>query len=80
MDLTFSQQDETFRDEVRQFFAEKLTADMRRAAARVTTVFADRDLATLAAYPRREGLGSRRLAGGVRRTGLERDAALHLRG
>ena len=45
MDLTFSEHDEAFREEVRAFFHEHLTDDMRRTAARTTTVFADRDLA-----------------------------------
>ncbi len=45
MDLTFSDQDEAFRDEVRGFLAEHLSEDMRAAAARITTVFADKDLA-----------------------------------
>ncbi|NBC22932.1 MAG: acyl-CoA dehydrogenase [Gammaproteobacteria bacterium] len=45
MDLTFSAEDEAFRDEVRAFFDERLTDDMREAAARTTTVFADKDLA-----------------------------------
>jgi len=46
MDLTFSPEDEAFRQEVRAFFDEHLSDDMRRAAARTTTVFADKDLAT----------------------------------
>ena len=45
MDIAFSSEDETFRDEVRAFLDEKLTPSMREAAARTTTVFADRDLA-----------------------------------
>ncbi len=45
MDLTFSDQDEAFRDEVRGFLAEHLSEDMRAAAARITTVFADKELA-----------------------------------
>ncbi|MEQ8861231.1 MAG: acyl-CoA dehydrogenase family protein [Pseudomonadales bacterium] len=45
MDLSFSSQDEAFRAEVRAFFDTRLSADMREAAARVTTVFADKDLA-----------------------------------
>lgn len=45
MNLTFSDEDERFRAQVREFFAEHLTDDMREAAARVTTVFADKDLA-----------------------------------
>ena len=45
MDFEFSPEDESFRQEVRQFLAEKLTDDLRLRAARTTTVFADRDLA-----------------------------------
>lgn len=45
MDFAFSREDEAFRDEVRAFLEEKLTPSMREAAARTTTVFADRDLA-----------------------------------
>lgn len=45
MDFTFSAEDEAFRKEVRGFLAAKLTDGMRRAAARTTTVFADKDLA-----------------------------------
>jgi len=45
MDLRFSESDERFRAEVRTFLAEKLTPDMREAAMRTTTVFADKDLA-----------------------------------
>ncbi len=45
MDFTFSAEDEAFRKEVRSFLAAKLTDGMRHAAARTTTVFADKDLA-----------------------------------
>ncbi len=45
MDIRFSPEDEAFRAEVRAFLDEKLTPDMRRASARTTTVFADKDLA-----------------------------------
>ena len=45
MDFTFSDADEAFRREVREFFDGHLTPEMRDAAARVTTVFADKDLA-----------------------------------
>jgi len=45
MDLKFSAEDEQFRAEVRSFLAEKLTPDMREAALKTTTVFADKDLA-----------------------------------
>jgi acyl-CoA dehydrogenase len=45
MDLKFSADDERFRAEVRDFLAAKLTPDMREAAERTTTVFADKDLA-----------------------------------
>ncbi|MFU8815004.1 MAG: acyl-CoA dehydrogenase family protein [Pseudomonadales bacterium] len=45
MDLSFSHQDQAFREQVRAFLDDKLTADMREAAARTTTVFADKDLA-----------------------------------
>jgi alkylation response protein AidB-like acyl-CoA dehydrogenase len=45
VDLSFSEQDEAFRDEVRTFLDERLTPDMRDATLRTTTVFADKDLA-----------------------------------
>ena len=45
MDFTFSAEDEAFRAEVQAFLQAKLTDGMRRAAARTTTVFADKDLA-----------------------------------
>ena len=45
MDFAFSKEDEAFRDEVRAFLDKYLTPSMREAAARTTTVFADRDLA-----------------------------------
>jgi len=45
MDLRFSPEDEQFRAEVREFLDAKLTPDMREAAKKTTTVFADKDLA-----------------------------------
>jgi alkylation response protein AidB-like acyl-CoA dehydrogenase len=45
MDLKFSPEDEQFRAEVRDFLDRKLTPDMREAARKTTTVFADKDLA-----------------------------------
>ena len=45
MDFEFSAEDKSFREEVREFLDEKLTPDLRRAAAKTTTVFADKDLA-----------------------------------
>ena len=45
MDLTFSDQDEAFREEVRAFLDARLSPEMREAAKRTTTVFADKDLA-----------------------------------
>jgi alkylation response protein AidB-like acyl-CoA dehydrogenase len=45
MDLRFSTQDEAFRGEVRAFLDVALTDDLRRAARRATTVFADKDVA-----------------------------------
>ncbi|MYF51457.1 MAG: acyl-CoA dehydrogenase, partial [Gammaproteobacteria bacterium] len=41
MDIAYSAEDEAFRDEVRTFLDARLSDDMRRAAARTTTVFAD---------------------------------------
>ena len=43
--MTFDAQDEAFRAEVKSFLEQKLTPDMRRAAERTTTVFADKELA-----------------------------------
>ncbi|MEZ5558990.1 MAG: acyl-CoA dehydrogenase family protein [Pseudomonadales bacterium] len=45
MDISFSREDERFRLEVRRFLDDKLSADMREATRRTTTVFADKDLA-----------------------------------
>ena len=45
MDIAYSAEDEAFRDEVRSFLDARLSDDLRRAAARTTTVFADKDLA-----------------------------------
>ncbi len=45
MDFAVSAEDEAFRQEVRNFLASALTDEMREAAARTTTVFADKDLA-----------------------------------
>ena len=45
MDIAYSAEDEAFREEVRVFLDARLSDDMRRAAARTTTVFADKDLA-----------------------------------
>lgn len=45
MDLSFDEQDQAFREEVKAFLDLKLTADMREAAASTTTVFADKELA-----------------------------------
>ncbi|MEM9744472.1 MAG: acyl-CoA dehydrogenase family protein [Pseudomonadota bacterium] len=45
MDIQFSETDEAFRTEVRSFLDANLTADLRRAAKRQTTVFADKDVA-----------------------------------
>lgn len=45
MDIRFDPQDEAFRAEVKAFLDEKLTSDMRDAAKRTTTVFADKELA-----------------------------------
>ena len=45
MDIAYSAEDQAFREEVRTFLDTKLSDDMRRAAARTTTVFADKDLA-----------------------------------
>jgi acyl-CoA dehydrogenase len=45
VNLDFSEQDEVFREEVKAFLDAHLTPDMRRAAARTTTVFADKQLA-----------------------------------
>ncbi len=45
MDLSFSEADQQFRDEVREFLDAHLTEDLRLAAKRTTTVFADKDVA-----------------------------------
>ena len=45
MDLTWSDEDEQFQTLVRRFLDENLTADLRRTAARMTSVYADRETA-----------------------------------
>ena len=45
MNIEFSTEDESFRSEVRNFLADKLTPEMVQAARGTTTVFADKDLA-----------------------------------
>jgi alkylation response protein AidB-like acyl-CoA dehydrogenase len=42
VNLDLSSEDRTFREEVREFLAAKLTADVRAAAARATSVFQDK--------------------------------------
>lgn len=45
MELRLSDEEITFRDEVRQLLAEELTDELKAATAKTTTVFADRDIA-----------------------------------
>ena len=45
MNLTFSPAEESFRDEVRTFLSEALTAELKRYASRMTSVYADKDVA-----------------------------------
>lgn len=45
IELELSPEETAFRDEVRAFIKENLTPEMRREAARTTTVFAEKDLA-----------------------------------
>jgi acyl-CoA dehydrogenase len=45
VDLKFSDRDEAFREEVKAFLSARLTPEMRDAARRTTTVFADKELA-----------------------------------
>ena len=45
MDIEFSAQDEAFRAEVQAFLGDKLSHELREAAERTTTVFADKDVA-----------------------------------
>ena len=45
MDIRFDASDEAFRREVQEFLDAKLTPDLRAAASRQTTVFADKDVA-----------------------------------
>ena len=44
MDMNWTPQDIAFRDEVRAFFAEKLTPEIRRAGSLMTSVYADHEL------------------------------------
>ncbi|GAB3371329.1 acyl-CoA dehydrogenase family protein [Spongiibacter taiwanensis] len=43
MDIAWSEKDKAFQQEVRQFFAEALTDDIRRAAKGMTSVYADHE-------------------------------------
>mgnify|MGYP001976945391 CR=1 FL=1 len=45
MNLTFSPAEESFRDEVRTFLSEALTAELKRYASRMTSVYAQKDVA-----------------------------------
>lgn len=45
MNLSFRPEEEAFRQEVRDFLADKLTEELRRYASRMTSVYADRDTA-----------------------------------
>ncbi|RIJ16343.1 acyl-CoA dehydrogenase [Henriciella mobilis] len=45
MNLTFSPAEESFRDEVRTFLSEALTPDLKRYASRMTSVYAQKDVA-----------------------------------
>lgn len=44
MDLRFTKAEENFRDEVRDFLADHLTADLRRYTQRMTSVYADKPI------------------------------------
>jgi len=44
MDATWSKDDLAFQDEVRAFFKEKLTPEIKRAGSRMTSVYADHDI------------------------------------
>lgn len=45
MNLTFSQAEETFREAVRDFLSDRLTPELKRYAARMTSVYAGKDVA-----------------------------------
>ncbi|MEQ9316632.1 MAG: acyl-CoA dehydrogenase family protein, partial [Henriciella sp.] len=45
MNLTFSREEEAFREEIRAFLADKLTPELRRYASRMTSVYSDRETA-----------------------------------
>lgn len=45
MNLAFTREEETFREEVRDFLAEKLTADLRAYAKRMTSVYSTKPIA-----------------------------------
>ena len=45
MQLTFSPAEEAFRDEVRSFLDDALTQDLKRYAARMTSVYAEKPIA-----------------------------------
>ena len=45
MDLTYTGEDLAFQNEVRAFLKENLTADIKRATEKTTTVFVEKDVA-----------------------------------
>ncbi len=45
MELEFTEEEQAFREEVRQLLAEELTDEIKAATAKTTTVFADKDVA-----------------------------------
>ena len=44
MDLAFKPDEEAFREEVRDFLSDNLTEDLRRYAARMTSVYAEKEV------------------------------------
>ena len=53
MDLAFKPDEEAFREEVRDFLSDNLTEDLRRYAARMTSVYAEKEVGLAGQAPRR---------------------------
>jgi hypothetical protein len=80
VDLTFSDEDRTFQQEVRDWLKTAWPQEMRDKAGRSALgKLSKDDLVALAEAPGREGLGGAQLAGRIRRRRLHADPEVHLR-
>ena len=81
MDLTFSTEERAFENEVREFIAQNLTPEMKRAPALTPSVFSEPEIGM--AWQKsaaRKGLGRAGMADRTWRPRLDRGATLDLRG